>query len=453
MTQPTQTAIRCGSCGQPVPAQVRTVLDAQRDPQGKSLLVAGRLNAFQCANCGFVNQVLTPLLYHDASKQLLIAFIPMEVSMQSGRSEEKIVGDLLNELTRTLPKEQFRSYMFNPKRALTLQGLIEQIMEADGVTKDMLDQQKKRVDLIQALLAVSSEEELDQIIQDHDSDIDLPFFQTLALMTQRVAQDGRQDIVAGLVAVQEALLERSTYGQQIAAQKDQQEQVVREVADAINNLGAQATRADLVRLAVSFADDDEKLQALVGLVRGAFDYEFFLEFTQAISQAPAGERDRMAAVRDRIQSLAETMDEQAKASLQETAQFLQMLLNSPQQDQMIEENIDLIDNTFMAILNANLQEAQRRGDSQTFGALEALYRKVVEVLQARMSPELRFINELLSAESEPAMVKLLQGRIGEFDDKLLATCDAVAAVLQEQGQAGTLQRLGVIRQAIAQHLS
>jgi hypothetical protein len=453
MTQPTQTAIRCGSCGQPVPAQVRTVLDAQSDPQGKSLLVAGRLNAFQCPNCGFVNQVLTPLLYHDASKQLLIAFIPMEVSMQSGRSEEKIVGDLLNELTRTLPKEQFRSYMFNPKRALTLQGLIEQVMEADGVTKDMLDQQKKRVDLIQALLAVSSEEELDQIIQKHDSDIDLPFFQTLALMTQRVAQDGRQDIVAGLVAVQEALLERSTYGQQIAAQKDQQEQVVREVAEAINNLGAQATRADLVRLAVSFADDDEKLQALVGLVRGAFDYEFFLEFMQAISQAPAGERDRMAAVRDRIQSLAETMDEQAKASLQETAQFLQMLVNSPQQDQMIEENIDLIDNTFMAILNANLQEAQRRGDSQTFEALEALYRKVVEVLQARMSPELRFINELLSAESEPAMVKLLQGRIGEFDDKLLATCDAVAAVLQEQGQAGALQRLGVIRQAIAQHLS
>jgi hypothetical protein len=436
-----------------VPAQVRTVLDTQSDPQGKSLLIAGRLNAFQCPNCGFINQVLTPLLYHDAAKQLLIAFIPMEVSMQSGRSEEKIIGDLLNELTRSLPKEQFRSYMFNPKRALTIQGLIEQVMEADGVTKDMLELQKKRVELIQALLAVSSEEELDQLIQQHDSEIDLQFFQTLSLMTQRVAQDGRQDIAAGLVSVQEVLLERSTYGQQIAAQKDQQEQLVREVAEAINNLGTQATRADLIRLAVSFADDDEKLQALVGLVRGAFDYRFFLEFTQAIGQAPAADRDRMAAVRDRIQSLTETMDEQAKASLQETAQFLQMLLNSPQQDQMIEENIDLIDNSFMAILNANLQEAQRRGDTQTFGVLEALYRKVVDILQSRMSPELRFINDLLSAESEAAMMDILQASIGEFDDRLLTTCDAVAEILQDQGQAGALQRLSVIRQAIAQHLS
>jgi predicted RNA-binding Zn-ribbon protein involved in translation (DUF1610 family) len=453
MSQPNQMTIRCSSCGQPVPAQVRTVLDAQADPQGKSLLMAGRLNAFPCPHCGHLNQLVTPLLYHDPAKSLLIAYIPMEVSMQSGKPEEKIVGDLLNELTRSIAKENFRSYMFNPKRALTMQGLMEQVMEADGITKDMLDAQKKRVDLIQAMLAVSSEDELAKKITDSDSDIDLAFFQTLSLMAQRVMADGRQDIAGGLVALQEMLLQYSSYGKSVLEQRADQEQTVRDVAEAINRLGEQATRADLIDLAISFGDNDEKLEALVGLVRGAFDAQFFAEFTQKIAQAPASDREKMQQVRDIIQQLSEVVDQQQRATLQESVQFLQALVNSPEQDAMIAENMDLIDNTFMSILASNIQESQRRQDQRAFSILQALYEKIVKVLQSQMSPELRFVNELLSTNTETEMRQHLENNVGQFDQSIFEVVDAVEQVLQQQGQAGAIQRLEVIRQALKAKLN
>ncbi len=454
MSQPNQTTIRCQQCGTPVQAQIRTVADAQADPQSKQLLLAGRLNAFQCPKCGFVNQVLTPLLYHDSAKSLLIAFIPMEVSMQSGKPEEKIVGDLLNDLTRSIPKEQFRSYMFSPKRALTMNGLIEQVMEADGVTKEMMDAQKARVELIRVLMAATTEEELLGMIQSNDANLDLAFFQTLALMTQRLYSEGRQEIVAGLMAVQNVLLQHSTYGKTLASQQNEQEEIVRTVADAISVLGENATRADLINLALTYADDQPRLEALVGLVRPAFDYQFFMEFTQTISQAPANQRAAMEKVRDAIQSLIEVMDSEQQAVLQESAQFLQMLVNSPDPDAMIEENIDAVDNTLMSILSANIQEAQRRQDTAMLGTLQTIYQKLVTALQSRMTPELQFVNALLSAENVTTMQQLLDDNAVAFDIQvLLDTCDAVGGVLQQQGQAEALQRLATIRAAIEARLN
>src|SRR5688572_13060398 len=127
MTQPQQTMLQCSNCGTPNPVALRRVIDAQRDAAGKNLLLNGRINMFRCQQCGTTNTVSSPLLYHDASKEMLVAFVPMDVALRQKVSEEKIIGDLMNELTSKLPKEEFRAYMFNPKRALTMQGLIEQI--------------------------------------------------------------------------------------------------------------------------------------------------------------------------------------------------------------------------------------------------------------------------------------------------------------------------------------
>ena len=119
MLEPKPTPVRCSSCSVPSQAEIRTVIDTKHDPQGKMLLLSGQLNSFTCPNCGTLNTVKTPILYHDAEKELLIAFIPQEIGIQKNMDEEKIVGDLLNELTSALPKEEFRGYMFNPKRSLT----------------------------------------------------------------------------------------------------------------------------------------------------------------------------------------------------------------------------------------------------------------------------------------------------------------------------------------------
>jgi predicted RNA-binding Zn-ribbon protein involved in translation (DUF1610 family) len=447
MTPQNQT-IRCTSCGQPFAAQIRTVVDAQNDPQGKNLLMAGRLNTFPCPHCGHTNQVLTPLLYHDAEKSLLIAMIPMEVSLKSGQPDEKIVGDLLNELTRSIPKEQFRSYMFSPKRALTMQGLLEQVMEADGITPDMLNAQKARVELIQKLLSAKDEAELVQLVQANDARIDLSFFQTLSLMAQRVLEDGRQDVAAGLMSLQQALLMVSSYGKQLAEERKAQEQVVEEVARDIQALSQQATRADVIDLAFRYANDEARLQALVGLVRGAFDEQLFLEMTQRISQAPAQERDSLQKVMDTLKAGAAAIDQQQRARLQQAVQFLQALVNSPDPTALLQENLDLVDNNFMQILNANLQEAQKRGDQNLLMALSRVNQLVMQMLQSQMSDELLFINALLGTDSEAQMQAMLAQEANKFDkNTLIGTCVSVIEAI-DPSQIAIHSRLQTILDAL-----
>ncbi|MCA9912462.1 MAG: CpXC domain-containing protein, partial [Anaerolineae bacterium] len=356
MSQPTQTTLQCSHCGAPNPVTLHRVIDVQSEPNAKAALLGGRLNAFQCQNCGQTNTVSTPLLYHDADKELLIAFVPMDVAMrQPGQNEEKIIGELMNELTKSLPKESFRAYMFNPKRALTMQGLIEQVMEADGVTPEMLAEQKQRVTLLQRLLEAQSEEVLLQLIQENDEAIDESFFQTLVLMAQRALQEGQQQVAGGLIGVQQLLLEHSTYGKELAQAQEEQEAVIQEVMQDINDLGDQPQRSDFLDLLLKYRDEPDRVQALVGLARPAMDYDFFVEFGEYISKAPADERDALETLRDEVRELTNAVDQQSRSVMQQKVQFLQILLNSADYEGMLRENMEIVDENFLAVLTANIQ--------------------------------------------------------------------------------------------------
>ncbi len=454
MTTPNQTTIRCAACNQPFAAQVRVLVDAQADPQGKALLVSGRLNQFPCPHCGYVNHVLAPVLYHDPAKELLIACVPMEVSMRSsGTSEEKIVGDLLNELTRTIPKEQFRAYMFSPKRALTMQGLIDQIMEADGITPDMVKAHRARVELIQKLLEANDEVTIKQLIEAHDSEINQAFFQTVTAMGQRLAMEGRDDIAQLLADIQQDILMYSSFGRELAAQRQNYEAIVREVFEATQALPDDATYDDLIAVAVRYADDDVRLQVLVSLMHKAFDEDFFARFTQLISKAPLTARDKLQFVYERIKQLLGMIQEQDRQVLERAAQFLQILVKSPKPRELIDANIELIDNHFMAVLTTNIEDAQRRQDLRTLNALQEIYQHVLSVLQEHMPSELRFINELLGVADDATMQQMIAQQIGDYDEGLLSICDEVEKILAQQGHNGALDRLARIRELLQQHLS
>jgi len=453
MTQPRQTTLQCSNCGTPNALNLRRVVDVQHDPQGKTALLNGQINQFQCQNCSTVNSVSSPLLYHDADKEMLVAFVPMDVAMKQGSNEEQMVGQLMNELTTTIPKEDFRSYMFNPKRALTMKGLIEQILEADGITPEMMAEQEKRVQLVQKMFEVESEEALVTLIKENDEQIDESVFQTISLMANRMMQTGQQQAVGHLAAIQQVLLENSTFGQELAQRQSAQEEAISEVTAELDKLDDSATRSDFIDIAISYADDEDKLQALVGLIRPAFDYEFFMEFSQLISKAPADERDKLEGLRDTIRELTEQLDQQTQMMVQQKAQFLQSLLNSNDYEQMIAQNVALIDDNFMNVLMSNVQEAERRQDIQVAAKLRQIYEAAVAILQSQMSPELLFINDLLTTEDDASMQAIIDERLPNFDDELLQVIDAVEGLLAQQGQQEAIERLATIREALASALS
>lgn len=439
----TQTTIRCSSCGQPFAAEVRTYIDPAQDPQGKIALLNGQLNMARCAQCGVPNTISAPLLYHDATKELLVAYVPMELNLQKDQ-QEKIIGDLM----RALPKDNFKGYMFSPRRALTMQGLIEQVLQADGVTPEMMEKQRERVKLVQQLVD-APDDQISALVTEHDALIDRQFFQTMTMMAQRMLEVGQPQLAQRVAQVQNYVAQLSTVGQALIQQQMRQEQIVQEVAQTIQALGEGASRADFMGLAVQYAGDDDRLQALVGMARPAFDYTFFQELAVFTGQAPAQERERLEVLRDTLLALTENIDAQARMEVNNAARLLQALLEAPDMDEMLQANAHLINDTFMAVLTVNIQEADRAQNGEASTRLRQIYERVVIMMQDNMPPELIFVNELLSAQNENQARAMIAARAQEFGESLLDMMDAVSEALSSQGNQPLYDRLLMLREEVA----
>lgn len=443
-----QTTIQCAQCRQPVRATVHSLVDAAQEPQAKVAFLSGRLNVAICQNCGAPNTVLTPLVYHDPAKELLITYVPMELGL-SKDAQEKAVGELMREVTSSLPQGGFKAYLLQPRSALTMQGFIDQVLTADGVTPEMMEAQRARVSLIEQFLSADPDE-LPELVKQHDTQIDAQFFQTMTLAAQQLLAQGRQGAAQQVVGIQSVIAQLSSFGQQLLEQSRIQEETIQQVEADVNGLGEEADRSDFLKLAIRYAADPERLQALVGLVRPVFDYNFFQEMTAHISAAPAAERSSLETLRDHLLELTSLIDQQAQAALQEAAGLLQEILNNPNPDEVIQANLGMLDYTFMQVLSANIQEATRRNDLNATARLKEIYNRIVAALQANMPPEIQFINDLLSAPTDDDARQLMAQHIGDFDAELLDVMDAVQQQLAAQGDPALLQRLALLRSEAAQ---
>lgn len=443
---PKNTLLSCPSCRAQFPAAVETVIDPAIDPGAKSRLLSGRTNQIRCTNCGTPFTVSAPILYHDADKKLLLTFVPMELNLSKDASE-KAIGELMREALANIPNEKRGGYLFQPRQMFTLQGMIDTILEGDGVSKEMMQAQKDRIAVIEAMLPLN-EDAMQQYVEGNDDKFDMQLIQTLSLMIQRVAADGQRELAERLLDVQEAIMAYSTVGQEIIEQSAEQEQTVRAVAEDLNQITAngQPSRVDFLDLAIRYMDDEPRLQALVGLARPAFDYQFFQELTLRVGQAPADDRPGLELLRDNLLRLTQLVDQQAQATMQAAASALQALVDSPDPDAFIAENIDIIDDAFMAVLSANVQEAERRGDLAAQARLKTISDKIMNALRSNMQPELKFINELLSQPSAEAAQAMIREQAPQFGPGLLAMFDAVTQALSARGSQEILQRIAYLRQ-------
>jgi uncharacterized protein YqiB (DUF1249 family) len=327
-----------------------------------------------------------------------------------------------------------------------MQGLMELVLQADGITPEMMEQQRQRVNLIQELVE-ASDEQLEALITKNDSKIDSQFVQTMSVMAQRLAQTGRTDVAERLMLTQQVILEVSSFGRQLMEQQARQEAMVEEVAGEVQAMGAGAKRSDFLALARKYADDTMRLQALVGVARPVFDNQFFQELTVAIGQEAAAERPALEALQDRLKQLIEIIDEQTEMQMRAAANVLQALLNVPPADldETLRANLPLLNDTFMAVLTANLQEAERRKDMNALARLRQVYDRVVAVMQQTMQPELILVNQLLSTETDDEAQTILKEGIEEFGESLVEMMDAIGQILNSQGEFEVLSRLTSLR--------
>src|SRR5258708_10729457 len=314
--------ITCPNCRQPFTAPVEQIIDVGRDPQGKARLLSGHTNLVTCPHCGYQSMLGTPLVYHDPSKQLLLVYIPLELGLPQ-REQERLIGSLTNAVINSLPQEQRKGYLLTPKTMLTLPGMIDTILEADGITKETLEAQRGKMRLVESFLKADPKT-LPDLVRQHDSEIDDEFFSILTATAEAALSQGRQDLAEQTLALRDQILEQSTAGQELLSRAGGQEAAIKEVTDALNKLGDNAGYDELVKLAFELGHDgtgdegvengenfaDDKLQALVGLARPALDYQFFQTLTNRIDKAKGDDKEAMTAIRDRFVELTTMVDKQ-----------------------------------------------------------------------------------------------------------------------------------------------
>lgn len=435
---PVKMQVTCPNCRMPVTATIEQLFDVAQDPGAKRRFLSGRFNVINCPNCRYQGQVATPLLYHDPDKELLLSYVPMELGLPQAE-QERILGKLMNDVINQLPQEKRKGYLLNPKPALTLQGMIDRVLEGEGVTREMMDAQKAKAQLVQQLLT-TSEEQLPALVKEKDAELDYTFFQILTASAEAQAAEGNQGGAQRLLNLRNKLLELSSFG----AQTRQRQQMLEETARELQALGDKLTRDKLLELVLK-AESDDKLAAYVSFARPGMDYTFFEALTKRIDKAQDAEKDRLAHTRDTLLKLTQEVDQATKVQMEEASQVLRLLMEAPDLEKALMENLPRIDDAFMAVLNLNLEAAQKAGRPDVLTRLQTIQAAIMELIQEASPPEIKFVNELMQIEDEAVAVAVLKKRASEINQQLIDIMLQLVENLRQNGQPEAAERLDTLR--------
>jgi hypothetical protein len=434
-----QTQIRCPNCRNPIEAPIEQLIDVGQEPAAKARLLSGSINHIHCPICGYDGQLSTPLVYHDPAKELLLTFMPVEIGLPKDE-QERLIGQLINRVMEHLSPEQRKGYLLQPKAVLTLQGLIERILQADGITPEDLEAQRQRLRLFETLLS-TPEDQVEAFVTEHDSELDSAFFQLATLALQGAGnQPGAQAAMQRL----DSALRASSLGKRLAAQ----EASLRQATDDLRRLGDKLTREDLAKLFIQ-ATDDERLVALTNLTRPALDYSFFQVLAEAIDHASAEEKTRIESIRSRVLELTQQIDKAQEARAAQAASLLSSLLQAEDLDQALQAALPAIDELFLGILAANIRAAEERKDSAAQEKLRRLDEHINEILRQSIPPSLQLAQRLLETEDETQAAKLLNESADLIDENLLSALISASEQLDQSGDHQSAARLrGLHRKAL-----
>jgi len=393
-----KTQVSCPNCRHPVIAEIQQLFDVGADQREKQMLLAGMFNIIQCSNCGYQGNLATPIVYHDPDKELLLTFVPPEIDLPRNE-QEKVIGSLINQSINRLPQEKRKAYIFQPQSTLSMQGLVERILESDGITKEMIAAQEKRLQLIQRLLTASEKSRID-LAKTEEELIDAEFYGLLNRLYETAALSGDQDGAQQIADLQKTIMPVTDYGKELLAQNEEAEAAIKSLQDAGDTL----TRDKLLDLLIN-APNDTRLQVLVSLARSGIDYEFFQLLSQRIARARGDGRARLIDLREQLLEMKQAIDRQAEERRILAKQLLNTITDSHNVEEALRENLPFVDEFFIREVESATAEARKSGNLEQLAALQ----KIAEVIEKASAPppEVQFIEQLIQAGDDSQRDQIL----------------------------------------------
>lgn len=428
-----KTRINCPNCRQPLIAEVDQLFDAGADPVYKQRLLSGSFNMIQCQNCGYEGVLATPIVYHDPQKEMLLTYFPPEMNIPRDE-QERIIGSMINQVVNRLSQEQRKGYLLRPQAVLTLQGLLERILEADGITKEMLQAQQDRLNLIQRLLSASSDDVIQEIVKQDDAKMDSDFFNLLSRLIEAATAGGNQEGGKRLSDLQQKLLPLTTKGKEIQEQTKEVEAAIKSLREA----GKEMTRDKLVELVID-APTETRLSVLVSLTRPAMDYAFFQLLSEKIDRARGAGRERLISLREKLLVMTREIDLQMEERAAQGRQLLNQILQAPDVNEAAQKTLPAMDEFFVQALETEMATARKTGDLAKIEKLQ----KVTDVVQKASAPppEVELLEELLDIEQESARRSWLEAHRDAITPEFIETLTSFLARVQGNEDKTLIERL------------
>lgn len=420
-----KTRVNCPNCRQPVVAEVSQLFDAGVDPKAKQLLLSGAYNLIQCQTCGYQGNLATPLVYHDPEKELLLTYFPVELGLPINE-QERIIGPLVTQAMNSLPQEKRKAYLLRPQTMLTMQSLIERILEGDGITKEMIQEQQKRLALLQRMLD-ASDDVLAEIAKTDDKLIDGDFFQLISRLAETALMGGDRESALKLNELQKKLVPLTTFGSAIQEQSKEVEAAMQSLRD----LGENLTQEKLLDLFLA-APTELRLNVLVSMTRQGLDYSFFQMLTNKIDAAQGEERQKLIALREHVLNLTKQIDEEMAKRVEQARQIVDALSKAPDVVEATKQNLAVVDDFFLRAMNEAMENARKAGDLDKIGKLQ----QIAQVLQEASAPpeEYALIEDLVNTDDPAELKAKLEANHEKVNEAFLEATATLIAQAEDEDE-------------------
>lgn len=418
----------CPRCKSPVLAEVEQLFDLNVDPVAKQRFLSGQFNVIHCPTCGYDGMVTTPIIYHDPDKELLLTFVPPELGLPVNE-QERLIGPLINQVVNHLPAEKRKAYLLRPQSMLTFQTMVERVLEADGISKQMIEDQQKRLNLLQRLLSIQQADSRVEVAKQEEALIDESFFSMLSRLIEASVAQGDERSSRVLAEIQKELLEKTEVGKQIQAQSREAQEAVRSLQEASQS---GLTREKLLDLIIAAVDSDVRLSTLVSLTRNGMDYQFFQMLSERIDKESGEIKAKLEGLRTKLLDFTSKIDKEVQARVDASRKLLYQILTASDIDKALEENLDHVDDFFIQVLEQELKAARGKGDLERISKLQQI-NAFIEKASAP-PPELAFVEQLLSMKDYDERMKTMQEKADMITPEFLQMLSGLISQTESQKQ-------------------
>ena len=440
-----RTQTSCPACHQPVVVDIQQVFDMGEDPLAKQKILSNTSNFLHCPSCGYQGMMAVPIIYHDPEKELLLTFFPPDLNTPVNE-QEKQIGPLINRIMNDLPQEKRKAYLLQPQSMFTFQTMIEKILEADGITKEMIDDQQERINLLDKLIKTPNEDRL-AIFEQEKKIIDINFFSILSRIVESAMEQGDEKSQKPLLDLQQQLFENTQVGQELFIQAKETETAIKSLQEASKN---GLTREKLLEILES-APSETQLSTTASLARSGLDYGFFQLLSEKIDATQEeDEKKKLTQLREKLLQITEKIDKQLQEQMTNAKQLLEKIISVEKIEEELEKNFNSVNDFFIQVLQAELSAARKDANIDRIQKLE----RIMIVIEKASAPteEVKLFENLLEFKDKEDLDRLISDNSAKINQDFLDLMNNIVNQVQKQNdQPELLDKVKAVYKATLRH--